>query len=181
MGSIESSFQFVGYKIDHISFDVHQSLGALGFPPSFPADQIRLHLSFRPPSYFKEKRLFVGGLDLEFQIPYGVGELAKETFCQGTFGIAGAFHLAVEDLDQIVVEKIVKIQIPAILLPYLRATVTSTLAHSGIGSVMLPLINVQKFAEEALKDVPIEVLLASPPATIPKLPPIGSPDTKPTS
>jgi preprotein translocase subunit SecB len=46
-------------------------------------------------------------------------------------------------------EKLVRLQIPALLFPYLRPGVTSLLANAGFPGVMFPLINVQALAADA--------------------------------
>ena len=43
-------------------------------------------------------------------------------------------------------DKIIKIQAPAILFPYLRASVTSVLLNAGFSQIQMPLINVNELA-----------------------------------
>lgn len=61
-----------------------------------------------------------------------------------------------EDLEPAQLESLVKLQIPAILFPYIRAAMTSFLANAGFPGVHLPLINVQRFA--AGQDLQLEEL-----------------------
>ncbi|MDQ7031324.1 MAG: protein-export chaperone SecB [Desulfonauticus sp.] len=61
-------------------------------------------------------------------------------------------------LEKEVEEKLVKYQIPALLFPYLRGTITSFLSNAGFASVILPLINIYALAKDYLSDMDIEII-----------------------
>ena len=61
----------------------------------------------------------------------------------------------VGDLAADVVQKLVMIQIPALLLPFLRPAVASLLLNAGFPGVVFPLINVHALAADASKRLSI--------------------------
>jgi preprotein translocase subunit SecB len=87
------------------------------------------------------------------------GEITDEDrllFVEG--GIAGLFTVDKGKFDKGTEKGLVRIQIPALLLPYLRGTITSLLANAGYGTVILPLINIHALAEEQLQGTEIKVI-----------------------
>ncbi len=160
-GSVNSNFCFEGYKVDGISFQSSPNLGLLGFMGGLPSDAWSMNVRFRNPLFFEEEGVYVGGMDLLLTgFAKNAGdedektvELAKmEVGIAGMFSVAegGRFEKKMEDV-------LVKIQIPALLLPYLRSTVTGVLANAGFGSVILPLINIHEMAKQSMQDIEVEV------------------------
>ena len=151
MGGIVSSFQFLSYKIDKIAFEVQNKTDVLLANTFNKEWSIKLSLS--RPIYIPAERMYIGGVGI--LLFYGKEEnpeIKLESRISGIFKVVG------KDFSKEHEEKLVKYQIPAILSPYLRATVTNILASAGCGSVVLPLFNFNAFAEEQLKDVDILVL-----------------------
>lgn len=147
--SVTADFQFLSYKIDTIKFSVENSLGILQSKETISADQFQLGIKIRTPNTFvypNGESEYVGGLDIR------VGLLSKENetheIASGEFGIAGMFK-KVGILDKEIEEHMVKETIPSILLGYLRSTISSTFANAGFGSVIIPLININKLVKQS--------------------------------
>jgi len=143
MGSIAASFQFKTYKIDRIQYSMPQTTKAL---VQNAVNQLELQISLRQPVFDKKDTFYVGGLDI--QVMSKTEEKEEHPVFDLKMGIAGIF--VVEDrLEELLEENLVKNQIPAILLPYLRAAATTILSCAGIGSIVLPLINIYELAKKA--------------------------------
>lgn len=147
--SVTAEFQFLSYKVDTIKFSVDSSLGVLQSKESIDSDRFQLGIKIRTPQkfiYMHDEAEYVGGLDIR------VGLLSRdknktEIAC-GEFGIAGIFK-KVGILKEDIEEHMVKETIPSILLGYLRSTISSTFANAGFGSVIIPLININKLVQQS--------------------------------
>jgi len=147
--SITADFQFLSYKVDTIKFSVENSLSVLQCKDSIDADRFQLGIRIRTPQKFtsvNDEVEYVGGLDIR------VGLLSTKKdgseIASGEFGIAGIFKkvgMLKDDLE----EHMVKETIPSILLGYLRSTISSTFANAGFGSVIIPLININKLVQQS--------------------------------
>lgn len=166
-GSIESPFKFESYKIDTLRLDAKKELRLLASNDAVPEQEWNVNLRLRHPLFFEEDGVYVGGVEARLFILNDEGkaeldgdqEISRENFLLTLeAGIAGMFRVQADALPKEVEEKLVKIQIPAILLPYLRAAMTSLLANAGYGSVMFPLFNIHALAEKTMGDVEVEVV-----------------------
>jgi preprotein translocase subunit SecB len=70
----------------------------------------------------------------------------NENVLTGEFGITGVFTTD-GNVDKITEEKMVKINMPALLMPYLRAAMTNILSNAGFGTMLFPLVNVYEIAK----------------------------------
>lgn len=159
--SVTSSFRFEGYKIDRIFYETIPEvkfLEAMGLEPTGWKSEIII----RQPAYFKIGKKYVGGIDMTITYPINVSPIedsklpAKEgdsnqnkNFVTFIIGIAGLFSVEEGRFEKNIEENLVKNQIPAILFPYLRSAITSISAHAGIGTILLPLLNIQELAKNA--------------------------------
>jgi preprotein translocase subunit SecB len=50
-------------------------------------------------------------------------------------------------------KNMVQINIPAILLPYLRSAITTILSQAGFGTIVLPLINIYEIAKQQTTEI----------------------------
>lgn len=113
--------------------------------------------------YFQKLNVYIGGLEVLVTIPdpdknpEEATDPAESALVSLDTGIGGVFTVK-KRLDENMEEGLAKIQIPALLLPYLRGTITSFLANSGYGTVIFPLINIHAAAKDALKDVEVNVI-----------------------
>ncbi len=162
MGSIESLFKFKSYKVDYLEFHINQNVDLLEFVGVIDPEFWDYKIGIRKPLYIKSKNIYIGGVDCSlFLFPKDCKEKDKTTknaliFLEG--GILGSFGVREERFEPEIENNLVRKQIPAILFPYLRATISSLLANAGFGSVNIPLINIHKFAEDSLKDIKVEIV-----------------------
>jgi len=147
MRSVESSFSFVNYKIDKAELWTDGTLGFLRRTDPFAPDEVELSVGLRNPGHLPNTNGYVSGLDAMLEITdAGTGR----TSFRVKMGISGLFEISdVSDLDDPTVERVVKYQFPALLLPYLRGALTSFLANAGFPGVFLPLININKMAQQS--------------------------------
>jgi preprotein translocase subunit SecB len=149
---MKSAFKFLSYKIDNIKFEILRELGLLEFNQGFSGHPWEISIGIREPLFFKAAKKYVGGLDTVFLLktPEEKDKGATEVrqLVKIEIGIAGVFAVEEEKFEKTVEDQLVLIQIPAILFPYLRSAVTSILANSGFGSVILPLINIHAVAKD---------------------------------
>ena len=159
--SIKSGFRFEGYKVDSMSLVSSPNLGLLGFMGGLPSDAWSMEISFRNPLFFEEANVYVGGMDVELTGSTEDGssdEDKKIELVKIKIGIAGMFSVdEAGRFDKQTEAVLVKVQLPALLLPYLRGTVTSVLANAGFGSVILPLVNIHEMAKQSMQNVEVEV------------------------
>lgn len=70
--------------------------------------------------------------------------------------MSGYFKVAEGPLDPELEKNLVRIQIPAILFPFVRSAISSLTINAGFPGVILPLINVQEIAKEAGDKIQIQ-------------------------
>ena len=150
MGSVVSPLAFLSYKIDNVTLETKTTLGVLTKEFS-SKDNWKCSVAFRKPMYLEQENIYIGGMNARFTC----GE--KDSLdVKIEAGISGAFRLEAGILPQETEEKLVKYQLPALLFPYLRATITSLAANAGLGSIIFPVINIHELAKEHLKDLTLE-------------------------
>ncbi|QVW35925.1 protein-export chaperone SecB [Geobacter sulfurreducens] len=163
---INSTFKFESYKVDKLQLTAKPDLSLLGYTGNIPAQEWTLDLSIRNPLYFKSEKAYVGGMDMSLSLIVD-GPESKSDSQNGVeldqllkleAGIAGIFKIDGDRFEEKLEQVLVKVQIPALLLPYLRGTITSLLANAGFGTVILPLINIHALAENLTKDMKIQVV-----------------------
>jgi preprotein translocase subunit SecB len=145
-GSVDSQFQFLSYKIDKIQMEMANKIEILMNGSPLLSENINLAIRIRNPSKYKINNAihYLGGVDIRVDITLP----DKTNILTGEFGITGVFKM-IEEPEENTEEKIVKINIPAILMPYLRATMTNILSNAGFGTVLFPLINMYELAEKS--------------------------------
>ena len=143
-GSVASSFQFVGYKIDKIDFAMTPTTNNLVVQKSDVS--VEFGIAFRDVLKFydqAESVAYVAGLAAKITMTNGETALASGEFSiSGIFTSEGKFSKEAE-------QNLARYQAPTILFPYLRAAMTNILASSGFDSIVLPLINVAATAKSA--------------------------------
>jgi len=162
--SVKSSFQFKAFKVDKINFFSKPDINVLTRMNSIPAEDMNLGFAIRQPIYFSSEKIYVGGFDTLFrviapnEVNDSVSDSEEDVLVKLELGIAGVFTVEDDRLSQEMEEGLVKIHIPAILMPYARSAMTSLLANSGFGGVLFPLINIHEIAKEQMKDIDIQVI-----------------------
>lgn len=147
--SVNSLFRFEGYKIDRIHFSIFPSVEFLKFKTNLAPEGWKFQFGIRQPAFFKHSKEYVGGLDLKITYP-NTDKNAPENqkdIINLSIGIAGLFSVSGERFEKETEDALVKLQMPTILFPYIRSTVTSLLANAGLGSMLFPLVNVYELAK----------------------------------
>lgn len=146
--SIISQFRFVSYKIDTLRFKVKPSIALIELGANFNPGLWEFSVSVRRPLFFKKKSIYLGGLNCAVRLfPQDLSLEKKEdekAFVSLDAGIAGIFKVEADRFEKSTEDQLVRLQIPTILLPYLRGAVTSLMANAGFGSVVFPLINMHE-------------------------------------
>lgn len=161
--SVTSEFQFKSFKVDRFVFSTQPKVNLLAKVEGFSPEDWEFKFRFRHPMYFAKSKAYVGGLDVLVTIPdpdksdEKDADPIKSALVSLDTGIGGFFTVSGR-FDKDTEEVLAKVQIPALLLPYLRGTITSFLANSGYGNVIFPLINVHAAAADALKDVEVKII-----------------------
>ncbi len=145
-GSIKANVQFVSFKMDKIEFSATQTLEALA---TQDLSDFETEYSFA----FRNALRFIGQPQILYVTGLQVGVTVKSKksgneMGKGSFIITGLFS-SDGVMDKKLEEKIIKYQCPAILLPYLRATIATVLSNAGFGTTPMPLINVNEAAKSA--------------------------------
>ncbi|MFH1282038.1 MAG: protein-export chaperone SecB [bacterium] len=140
-----------------------KDVGVLELSGNIKQDLWEFKIGVRQPIFYKKTNKYIGGIDLGLYL-YGQNIKEEDKKPENAIivveaGIAGLFAVQEDKrFDEETENSLVRIQIPALLFPYLRGAITSLLANAGFGSVVLPLINIHELAKESLKDVNIKVI-----------------------
>ena len=143
--SVAAEFDFVSYKIDYVSFKMGNEISSLLNTSPIKPEFINLSIKIRNPEKFiiDEKTSYIGGLITQVII---LNEADGNTMVEGQFGISGLFT-SNDSVDKQAEETFAKINLPALLMPYLRATMTSILSNAGFGTMLFPLVNIYELAK----------------------------------
>lgn len=157
MAAIESKFRFVGYKIDSIALNMFPAIQILQHS-ALPPGNWNIGLKIRPPQFFTDSKLYIGGIDcnLQFHVEGAPSEAPSQVTMN--IGIAGSFQVSERFTEKHIEESLVKIQMPLLLFPYLRGAITSILANSGYGTLIMPLVNLHELAKIQLASTQIEIV-----------------------
>ena len=144
-GSVTAGFEFISYKIDSISMKMGNNIGYLMNVDPIKTDCISLSIKLRNTEKFiiDEKTTYIGGLMTLIRITDGFD---GPVMLEGQFGISGLFA-SKNTVDEQTEEAFAKINLPALLMPHLRATMTNILSNAGFGTVLFPLINTYELAK----------------------------------
>ena len=155
-----SEFQFKSYKIDRFNYQMSPYFQLLEVNEPIDQNLWEVQIGLRQPVFSKKQKAYIGGLDirLRLELPDAQDKEKKLELLKLEAGIAGLFVVIEGKFEKKIEERLVKYQIPALLLPYLRGTITSFLSNAGFASVILPLINIHALAKEYLNDIDIEII-----------------------
>lgn len=100
--------------------------------------------------------MYVGGVQLKLEKRMKFDGQTEEPAFRINASIVGQFPLqANERLPEVQEQTLAKIQIPAILFPYLRSAVSAVMVNAGFGKIVLPLINIHQMAKDAVDKIEI--------------------------
>jgi preprotein translocase subunit SecB len=145
-GSIKASFDFLSYKVDKVNMKLVNQVSYLFTKGPISPEFIEMSIKLRSTEkyLFSDKVHYIGGLEIQIRIKNGA---AGETMMEADFGISGIFNTT-DPVDAHIEENFAKINLPAILLPYLRAAMTNILSTAGFGTVLFPLVNVYELSKK---------------------------------
>jgi preprotein translocase subunit SecB len=145
-GSITASVQLLSYKMDKIEFSATQTIGTILSVDSTDWEA-QYSFSLRNALRFinNDRTAYVTGLRSNVSI---VSKSSGTELAKGIFEITGLFSTD-GTLDKQTEENLAKFQGPAILLPYMRSSVSSVLSSAGFGACLMPLININEAARNA--------------------------------
>ena len=152
--SLVSGFQFYDYTIHAFKCDCKSK-------PPLPSSQQEnslweFNLEITQPLYHKRGKIYICGLSLQGHTKTQEPLRPSQIIINFDSKISGIFRVE-KKFSKELEEKLVKIQAPSLLLPYLRSTITSYLANAGLGHIILPLINIHKMAKDSLQNIDILV------------------------
>jgi preprotein translocase subunit SecB len=144
-GGLEAQFQFASYKIDLIRMKMNNELQNLVNNNSLGQESMSLSMNIRNTEKFliNGKIYYVGGLTTKIHVQ---GSSNTDSMLDGEFGISGIFF-PVGQISQKAEDTFTKINMPALLMPYLRVAITNILSCAGFGTVLLPLVNIYELAQ----------------------------------
>jgi preprotein translocase subunit SecB len=144
-GSIAAGFDFVSYKIESISMKMENNINFLVNTDPIGPDCIQLSIKLRNTEKFiiNGTVAYIGGLMTQIKITDAIN---GPMMLEGQFSISGIFT-SKSTTDDKTEENFAKINLPALLMPYLRATMTNILSNAGFGTILFPLVNVYELAK----------------------------------
>jgi hypothetical protein len=144
--SIKAGFDFVSYKIDRVELKLEPKIKFLLNNSYIRPENAKLGFKFKDTEKFNidGKIHYVGGVIATITI---IDEKNNETILSGEFGISGAFT-PIGIMDKSSEENFALVNIPALLMPYLRAAITNTLSSAGLGTILFPLVNIYEMAKK---------------------------------
>jgi preprotein translocase subunit SecB len=142
---VTAQFNFISYKIDSVNLKMNTQIQYLLNTDPIKPENLRLAIQLRSTEKFNINGSvqYVGGLSTKMTI---IDEKTQEEILEGVFGISGIFT-PVGSVESSAEENFVKVNLPALLMPYLRAVMTNILSNSGFGTVLFPLVNVYELAK----------------------------------
>lgn len=118
-----------------------------------------INLSIRHISYIIEHKIYIAGIDCNLKLYPKITEKKPEDIAAHlNIGCAGSFEVSENRFDKSTEDRIVKLQFAALLFSQLRGSISSILANSGYGSVLLPLINIHAMFESKTEQIQINNL-----------------------
>jgi preprotein translocase subunit SecB len=144
-GGVTAQFNFLSYKIDSINLKMKPDISYLLNTNPVRPENLHLNIKLRSTEKFNinDSIQYVGGLSTKIII---IDEKTKGEILEGTFGISGVFT-PVGSVDNAAEDNFAKINLPALLMPYLRAVMTNVLSNAGFGTFLFPLVNVYELAK----------------------------------
>jgi preprotein translocase subunit SecB len=144
--SIKASFNFLSYKVDKVNMKMANQVSYLLNRAPVRSEFIEMSIKLRSTEkyLFGDKVHYIGGLETYIKIN---DEDTGDTMMEADFGISGIFN-TIDPVDAHNEENFAKINLPALLMPYLRATMTNILSTAGFGTVLFPLVNIHELAKK---------------------------------
>jgi preprotein translocase subunit SecB len=151
-----AKFQFSDYRIHQLLLWCSPKLDPFAPDSQKPWD---LNIGFLAPQFHADVPMYVGGIQLKMEKRLIFDGEAEEPAFRVNASIVGQFPVAELDrLPEAQEQTLAKVQIPAILFPYLRSAVSTMMVNAGFGKIVLPLINIHQIAKDAADNIQIVVV-----------------------
>jgi preprotein translocase subunit SecB len=147
MGGVESAFQFISFKLDTFSLEVTRNLRTLTYDRRLAPNQVEMAVRIRNPLRLSDRTKYLGGLDVDISLYSSGNRTQNDKMVSARAGIMGLFK-TVGSFEEETEQTLVRLQIPTILFPYLRAAVSTLLVSAGFPGIVLPLINVPELVRQ---------------------------------
>lgn len=158
---ILSGLEFMSYRVVDMEIKTLPSIGML-FVGINAESGWDFGIGFSDITFEPDEKLYIVPLAVTMrllQIDGGEKRPSEEPYLSAQATISGVFRFTEECvMNEELREKMIKQQAPAILLPYLRATMSTMLVSAGFGGVTMPLINIYDMAG---KNKPANIITAS--------------------
>jgi hypothetical protein len=163
-GSVKSGFRFAGFKVDAFEYQMLRNVAVLTLAQPLDLDAADFKFRMRQPIHIEKDRMYLIGIECAMSVfPEGADvSNREEAIVSVTCGIVGAFEVTGTAFTPDLEEKLVKFQLPTILLPYMRGTITNFLNNAGFALTPLPLFNIQEVAKQTLENMQIQRVSATP-------------------
>jgi preprotein translocase subunit SecB len=150
-GGITAQFNFLSYKIYKVEMEMDNKLGYLLNNDAILSSEVELSIRLSDTDKYISSDgsiMYLRGLNTRIEIIDKDKETGTEnSILKGEFSIKGVFA-PTGPVEKEAEENFTKINIPAILMPYLRASMSSVLSGAGFGTVLFPLINIYELAKD---------------------------------
>lgn len=142
--SIKSGIQLVSYKVDSINFNVVKTVevNVLNDNCSIKTE---FSFAFRDAIKYKKFENTTYATGLKVSVRLLKNDESSTELASGDFTITGIF-IANGSFSAEEEKSLIKFQAPALLFPYLRASVTYVIASAGFPTVLMPIVNVNTLA-----------------------------------
>ncbi|MCH3915955.1 MAG: protein-export chaperone SecB [Spirochaetia bacterium] len=143
-----ADLEFLSYKVDKIDFNVKNNTDVLQYKA--PLSNFRFSFGIPPFESINDTNNEYKILICKFGIKLKAfaSEKYENQLAEGEFCITGLFRIKKEIEHTQNGTYFEKYTMPAILFPYLRATITTTFATAGFGAIIFPLINVKNLVDD---------------------------------
>jgi preprotein translocase subunit SecB len=148
-----AKFQFSDYRINQLVLWCSPKVGLFNPETQDPWD---MNIGFISPQYHVDVPMYVGGVQLKLEKRVKFDGQTEEPAFRINASIVGQFPLqANERLPEIQEQTLAKVQIPAILFPYLRSAISALMVNAGFSKIVLPLINIHQMAKDSADKIEI--------------------------
>lgn len=148
-----AKFQFSDYRINQLSLWCSPKLDLFAQDTQDPWD---INVAVSPPHFYSDIPMYVGGVQIQVEKRLKLGGATEEPAIRIVASIIGQFPVTTnsrfpEEQEQM----LAKVQIPAILFPYLRSAISSLMTNAGFNKMILPLINLHQIAKNSADKIQI--------------------------
>ena len=161
-GVIISGLEFVSYRVISMTINMLPTIGMLFTEISSESDW-DFGVGFSEITFDPSAGFYIVPLTTTMhllQVDGGERKTREESYISASATISGVFKFTDECTMSVELrEKMIRQQAPAIVFPYLRATMSNLLISAGFGGITLPLLNIYEMARN---QEPVKIVQLSP-------------------